>query len=395
MKTVGIICEYNPLHLGHVEHIERTRSALGFDCAIVCVMSGNYVQRGDFAIFNKHARAEAAVRCGADLVVEMPSPYSLLSAEGFAAAGVFILDSIGVCDYISFGSECGDIAILLEAAEALVTADADMLVKEGLDKGLPYASAQQKAADAILGTRSVVLKSPNNLLGIEYLKAISVHGSSIQPMTIKRMGGAHDGDTGYSASALRKKMLQCEDPWEFMPSGAADVLKKEIADGRGPVSMKSGEAVMLSRLRNISDFSHLPGAAEGLQHRFSRYAASEPTIIKILDSVKTKRYAMSRLRRMLMCACLGITVSDTLEPPPYIRVLAMNRIGMGLLKAARGKAGLPIITKPAAINKMTGRVVEMFGKEAAATDFYSLAYQEESNRSGGQEWRRTPAIVDS
>ena len=395
MKAVGIICEYNPFHLGHAAHIEKTRAALGGECAVVCVMSGNFVQRGDLAVFNKHARAEAAVRCGANLAVELPAPYALLSAEGFAAAGVYILDKLGVCDHISFGSESGDLAALCDAAGAIVTTEADALIKEWLDKGLPYAAAMQKAADAVLGARSEVFMSPNDLLGIEYLKAIAAQEARLRPIAIKRSGGAHDGDTGYSASALRKKLLSGEKPWEFMPRRAADVFMNEIESGRGPVSIKSCETAILSRLRAIADYSGLPGAAEGLEHRFSRYAAAESSVEGVLEKVKTKRYAMSRLRRMLVCACLGITAGDTAEPPPYIRVLAMDRTGMRLLKEARRKAELPVITKPASAEKLPVRAAEMFEKEAAATDFYVLAYSNEDARAGKQEWRQGPRVVDS
>ena len=391
--VTGIICEYNPLHFGHAWHIEKTRCALGEDCAIVCVMSGNFVQRGDFAVFNKHARAKTAVLCGADLVLELPSPYVLSSAEGFADAGVCILDSLGVCDSISFGSESGDIRLLAEAADAIVSVETDILIKEWLDKGLSYAAAQQKAADAVLGTRAEIFKSPNNLLGIEYLKAINAQRSSLQPITVKRTGGEHDSDTGLSASALRKILISGDKPWRFMPDIAATVYKEEIAAGRGPVSMKQCELAILSRLRAVQGFSELPGTAEGLEHRFMRYAASEPTVGLILEKVKTKRYTMSRLRRMLICACLGITAEDTIKPPPYIKVLAMNQTGMKILASARKKTRLPIITKPASAKSLPAHASELFSKEAAATDFYVLAYPNENNRRSGQEWRQTPWTI--
>ena len=394
MKTVGIICEYNPLHFGHVSHFGKTREVLGGDAAIVCVMSGNYVQRGDFAVFCKHARAEAAIRCGADLVVEIPSPYVLLSAEGFASAGVFILDKLGICDHISFGSESGDMDTLQEAAEALSSPEANVLLKESLGKGLPYASAQQRTADRLMGSRSDILRSPNNLLGIEYLKAIAVYKSPLLPVTVERVGGNHDGDYGYSASAMRERLLSGDEQWMLTPQAASEVFIKEIADGRGPVSMKAYELAMLSRLRAIDDFSGLTGASEGLDSRFSKYTASEPSVSRILGLLKTKRYSMSRIRRMLINACLGFSAADVQEPPPYIRVLAMNRTGMRLLRAARRKALLPIITKPASVSKISGRASDLFAKEVAATDFYVLAYQDEISRSGGHEWRKTPVIID-
>jgi len=390
MKTAGIICEYNPLHLGHTGHIEKTRLALGGDCAIVCVMSGNFVQRGDFAIFNKYARAKAAVQCGADLVIELPLPYALSSAEGFADAGVYILDRLGVCDYLAFGSESGDIGALSEAAVAIVSKRADMLTKEWLDKGLSYAAAQQKAADAVLGARSEVFKYPNNLLGIEYLKAITAYESSLKPITVKRTGDEHDSDTGLSAFVLRKTLMRGEKPWGLMPNAAVMVYMEEIAAGRGPVFINQSELAILSRLRAAKSFSDLPGATEGLDNRLMRYTETEPTFEAILEKVKTKRYTMSRLRRMLLSACLGITAADAQKPPPYIRVMAMNRVGMKILAEARKKTRLPIITKPASAKSLSGRALELFNKEAAATDFYVLSYPGEINRGGGQEWCQTP-----
>ena len=394
MRTAGIICEYNPFHLGHAGHIEKTRKELGADCAIVCVMSGNFVQRGDFASFNKHARAGMAVRCGADLVIELPVPYALSSAQSFARAGVYILDRLGICDYISFGSESGDLAALIEAAEAIASDEAEAAIREWLKKGLPYASAQQKAADAVLGARSVVFRSPNNLLGVEYIKAVAALGSGLKPIAVNRTGGEHDGDSGFSASSIRKMLLRGEEPWEFLPQAAVIACKEEIAAGRGPVSMEKCELAVLSRLRVMPDWSKLPDATEGLDRRFFRFAASEPTVGAILERVKTKRYAMSRLRRMLMCACLGITAEDSTRLPPYARVLAMNRTGIRLLKMAGETTRIPVITKPASVHKLSGRAADLFRIEAAATDFYTLGYQSESNRSGGQEWRQTPLVLE-
>ena len=395
MRTVGVICEYNPFHLGHAGQLEKTRKALGEDITIVGVMSGNFVQRGDYAIFNKHARAQMAVSCGVDLVLELPAPFALSSARGFAQAGVYILDSIGLCDFISFGTESGDISLLKEAAELIVSEDAEVLIKEWLGKGLSYASAQQKAADAVMGARSEVFRTPNNLLGIEYIKAITELGSSVLPVAVKRTGGAHDSDDGYSASRVRKMLFSGEMPWNLVPKAAAALCLKEIEVGRGPVSFKMCELAILSRLRTIKDFSLLPDASEGLDRRFGKYVSSEPTVGAILESVKTKRYVMSRLRRMLMCACLGITAEDTAKPPPYARVLAMNRVGMKLLASARKTTKIPIITKPASVQKLSGRACELFNKEAAATDFYTLGYQNEMFRSGGQEWRQTPVIIEN
>jgi len=394
MKTVGIICEYNPFHLGHTGHIVKTRQTLGEDVAIVCVMSGNYVQRGDFAIFNKHVRARMAISCGADLVIELPTPYALQSAEGFARAGVFILDKLGICDYLSFGSESGDINLISEAASLIVSTKADMITKEWLGKGVSYATAQQKAADEIMGKRASIFKSPNNVLGIEYIKALSRYGSSMKPITVLRTNGEHDSDSGYSASALRKAFVSGKLPMTEMPEAAYLSSLEEIAMGRGPVSIATAEIAMLSRLRAIGDYSGIQGVSEGLESRFKRFVSQETSVASILSKVKTKRYTMSRLRRVLICAALGIKKELIQSTPPYIRVLAMNSKGMMLLGAARKKTRLPIITKPASVYKHSESVIRTFSLEASATDFYVLNYANEAERGGGQEWRHSPIILD-
>ena len=402
MKTVGIICEYNPFHLGHFGQIEKTKQALcnsktddvNGDIAIVCIMSGNYVQRGDLAVLNKHARAKMAIYCGADLVIELPATYALQSAVGFAKAGVFILDRLGICDYLSFGSEAGDINQLCEAADAIRSESANTITREWLGKGVSYATAQQKAADVLLGAQSELFRSPNNVLGIEYIKAIKRYSSVMHPITVLRTGGDHDSDTGYSASALRKSFLQNTVPAQMMPKHAVAISLDELASGRGPVSMETAEIAILSRLRAIEDYSGVPGISEGLERRFKRFAVCEASINSILTKVKTKRYPMSRLRRILMCAVLGIKVENAESPPPYARVLAMNTKGMELLKKARKITKMPIITKPASVSKLCESAIKIFNLEASATDFYVLTYPNVNERSGGQEWRQSPAIVE-
>jgi predicted nucleotidyltransferase len=306
---------------------------------------------------------------------------------------VHILDCLGVCDYISFGSESGDIETLREVAKACDSQEALYRLKEELAKGRSYASARQAAADAVLGGRSGILRTPNNLLGVKYIKAVSVIGSRLRPMTVKRAGSAHDSASGSSAGALRSMLLRREPPWEHMPDAAAEVGIGEMAAGRGPVFMEACELAVLSRLRIFRGIENLPGASEGLGSRFMRYAATETTLSAVFEKARTKRYAMSRLRRMALCACLGISSDYTREPPPYIRVLAMNGKGIELLHMARERSRVPVITKPASIRRLSESAIGMFRKESEATDFYVLGYPAGDNRAGGQEWRRTPLIV--
>jgi len=392
IKTVGIICEYNPFHLGHAGHIEKTRQLLGGDVFVVCVMSGNFVQRGDFAIFNKHARAKMAIHGGADLVLELPVAYSLQSAERFAEAGVYILEKLGVCDYLSFGSESGDIEQLSNAATAITTENAQNAIKEWLEKGVSYATAQQKAADAIINESSNVFNTPNNVLGIEYIKAINKLESKLQPITVERTGGEHDSEEGYSGSSLRNSFINGIVPIERMTETTTVISNEELIAGRGPVSIKSAELAMLSRLRTRKDYLDVPGVSEGLESRIVKYASTEPSVDTILRKIKTKRYTMARLRRILMCAVLSVNTEHAKMHPPYARVLAANRKGATLLGKARKKTKLPILTKPASVYDLTNSAILTFELEAAATDFYALAYPNEEERIGGKEWRQSPII---
>jgi predicted nucleotidyltransferase len=284
---------------------------------------------------------------------------------------------------------------LHNAAQAIVTDTANQLTRQWLETGISYALAQQKAANIVMGVHGDVFNSPNNVLGIEYIKALNYYASKMEPITIKRTGGQHDSDIGYSASAVRKQLLSGTMPVSLMPDLTCAVCKEETVSGRGPISINRAEQAILSRLRSIEDYSVVPNTSEGLEKRFKRHATTEASITSILTNVKTKRYTMARIRRILMCAALGIKKQDTANPPPYIRVLAMNTTGMKLLSKARKKAKLPIITKPASVYELNDTAVKLLELEAAATDFYVLAYQKEEERKGAQEWRLSPIVVEN
>lgn len=395
MIFTGIICEYNPIHNGHIRHIDKTRLHTGNTEAVICVMSGNFVQRGDFAVFGKHARAHAAVLSGADLVLELPLPYALSSAEGFARGGVKILSGLGLDGYISFGSECGDARQLLDVAAALLRPEVSGLIKAAMESGGTYASAVQSAAESVAGDGARLLKTPNNMLAIEYLKAMKLQDSRLTPFTVRREGAQHDGDAGESSSAVRRLLRDgAGDAWADVPPAAAQVYKSETEAGRGPVFASACEAAMLSRLRMLKDddFSSLPDAAEGLEVRLMKCARSEQSVREIIDAAKTKRYTEARIRRMLMCAVLGIKKSDA-TLAPYVRVLAMNEVGRRALREITEKSALPVITKPASVKALGGDYLRLFELEAAATDFYSLAYSDAASRRGGREWREGPVVV--
>lgn len=336
MKTVGIICEYNPLHLGHKKQIDRIREEFGAETAIVCAMSGNFVQRGSPAIVDKSARAAAAVNCGADLVLELPVTTALSSAEGFAACGVKILAPL--CDTLCFGAETANRSILMEAASALLGDGFPPLLRQELDTGKSFPAAREAALKR-LGVETDLLSQPNNILAVEYCKAILSQGADMEPFPIHRQGSYHalsvDAENP-SATAVRNLMLIAHNWKSCVPQEARPLLENEPLH-----STAAGEKAIVARLRTMSDaeFESLPYGSEGLWRKLMHAARRETTLEEILNATKSKRYTRSRLDRMVMCAFLGITEADLAMEVPYTRVLAFTDRGRKLLKEAK-KAGI-------------------------------------------------------
>lgn len=386
MQVVGIICEYNPFHKGHFYHISESVNILGQDTAVVCAMSGDFVQRGEPAVFSKFARAEAAVKCGADLVVELPVTTALSSAEGFAMGAVKLLDSLGVCTHLSFGSEAGELAHLESLAEAMLVPEMDMFIKEELERGISYASARHNALKRIAHEKAEIIVSPNNILAVEYLKALKTIKSEMIPITVSRTGGDHDGSFGYSASAVRAALKEGNGAYDAVPEAAKLVFEREMACGRGPVFTEAIESAVMYRLRTMTqeEFDMLPFASEGLGQRLYKNVKSSTCLTEILEKTKTKRYAMSRLRRMIMCAYLGLTAEDMKCEPEYIRVLGASARGRNLLKKMRDTAKLPVITKAASAKSLL--------KNSEVTDLYTLGYKETSQRMCGTDITTSPYI---
>jgi predicted nucleotidyltransferase len=379
MKICAIISEYNPFHRGHEYQILQTRELLGADTGLICLMSGNFVQRGEPAIFDKHARAKAAVLCGADLVLELPLPYSISSAEGFGFGAVYLLDRLRCVDYLSFGSECGDISQLKSLAELFKRPEMDGLIKRELKGGIPYARARQLAAESLAGNELSLLAERNNLLGIEYIKALIKLGSGIEPITVKR------NFEFKSASELRRT----EGFLDELPVKAAAVYAEEILAGRGCVRPQNIETAVLMKLRTMrcDDFAALPDCSEGLENRLMKYSGSE-SLQKFYRDVSTKRYPEARIRRMTMCAYLGIKagMAEKYLPDIYARVLAVGVNGRDIINKISGN--ITVITKPA-----HGKGNTLFELNARATDLYVLGHPGTANRRGGSEWTRSPFVL--
>ena len=399
MDFIGVVCEYNPFHNGHAYHL-RESARLTDDQGVVCVMSGDFVQRGEAALYAKYARAEAAVRGGADVVFELPLPWSLASAEGFARGAVGLLAAIGATT-LSFGTESEDLGILDTLARRLIEPQTVELIRAKMadEPELSFAAARQRVLEQLCGEGARALETPNNILAVEYLKTIYTENLSLKPLGVRRLGSAHDGageGNTRSASEIRSLLLRGESADRFMGAAARAVLERDTAQGRGIPSRAAIETAILSRLRMLrrEDFLALPDASGGLGERLFRAAGEEPTLDAVFAAVKNKRLAMSRVRRACYCAALGITSNAADGIPPYARLLAANARGREMLAELKETSAVPIVTKPASVRELGERSETIFSLGAAAHDLYVLGYRAAEERRGGADWRSGPRIVE-
>lgn len=328
MKKVGIICEYNPFHNGHQRQFQIIREHFGADCIIVCLMSGNYVQRGTPAIFDKSLRAQAAVQCGADLVLELPTEIALSSAEGFAAGGVKILSKC--CDILCFGTESMDSAALEHTAQALLSPNFSVHLKDALASGISFPAARQQALQQMKIPWS--LSNPNDILGVEYTKAILKQGSFMALFPIFREGSYHAeqlNTTAPSATAVRNMMLKGRNWADAIPSSAA-----KIFDQAPRHTLEAGERAVIAKLRTMSedDFAALPYGSEGLWRKLMKASRNTSDLSSIVNAVKSKRYTRTRIDRMILCAFLELQQDDFGGEPETVRILAFNDRGRAVLR---------------------------------------------------------------
>lgn len=383
MKIGAIISEYNPFHNGHKYHIEQTRAA-GVT-HIAAVMSGNFTQRGDAAIYDKHVRARTALENGVDLVLELPARYSLMAAEGFARGAVEIISALGCVDVLSFGSESGDIEALKEASRAIEftmrTEEFDKLIK----RGKSYPSALQEAMlEYYTDDVAELVGSPNNTLAIEYLSALDNIASPIAPMTVKRLGAAHDSDEEgefISASAIRKRILAGKNCSEFAPAVSAPTA-----------DISRLERAILAKLRTLhpEDFSRCYDSIGGLGDRLYKAVRGASSLSEVYFLTKTKRYTLSSIRRAVMCAFLGISKDFAVEKSAYLRVLGMNSHGKEILSEAN--CSVPIDTSLKALSRTSREAARQANFEARCTDIYSLAFAEP--RPCGVDFTAAPVIIN-
>lgn len=412
MNVLGLIVEYNPFHNGHLYHLKESLRITGADHT-VCVMSGNFIQRGEPAVVNKWARTRMALSSGADLVIELPVVYSMASAEYFAFGAVRLLDSLGIVNSLCFGSESGDIKSLAGMAD-LFTSESESFrskLREYLDTGMSFASAREMAARAHMDTTDSTLPDAgeligqsNNILGIEYLKALSRLKSKIQPFTVRRIGNSYnmDGLTGSisSATAIRKSInaplryFHSSELSSALPESACTVLREESEAGRCPVISDNFGIVILNSLRRMTreQISTLPFVGEGLENRIKRAAGASGTLDQLIASVCTKRYTRTRIQRILFNTLTGMNADEfnkfnSFGGPCYIRVLGFNKKGSQLLTEIKKSATLPVIMKTADYkNSSIPLISRMLEIEATATDAYVLGYNNPEFRYSGQDF---------
>ncbi len=400
MTICAIICEYNPFHNGHAHHIEETRRITNCDY-IISIMSGNYVQRGEPAIMDKWERTRAALKCGSDLVIELPFIYACSSAEYFANAAVDIINKTNVVDFLSFGSDSGDIDFLKNITIKRMNKNIDLTgeISRAYKEGISYPKAMQLIYD------EPEMKS-NDILGIRYLMALEKSKSSVEPVTIKRKGSEYKDKTitseTPSATAIRKHITDSKDfnlLSKVMPKESLHVLMEEIEKGRAPVTLKSFEKQILSTIRTLKPkgIADKPHITSGLEYRLYQNAMEFSNIDEVIDATISKVFTRTRIQRLLIHALLGVTkeMHASYMDVPYVRVLGFKKRAEPLLKKINRSRKVPVIYRAKKdYENLTDRGKALFELEALSTDIYVLGYPNSMYSGGGQEFSRKIIIVE-
>lgn len=395
-KVLGIIAEYNPFHNGHLYHLQKSLHDTGSSYSIA-VISGNFTQRGSTSLVDKWTKTEIALKNGIDLVIELPLLYSISSAENFAEGAIKILDSLKVVDYISFGSESGDISTLNTVADILHKEPREYknILSHELSKGLSFPKARENALLMYLKNIrkfSSVLSSPNNILGIEYLKALKKYKSTITPVTVERFDSSYN-DTSYTGNIASSTAIR-----NIVKNGSFDILRKVVPESTYSIlldNVKIGhiipdlsvferEIIYLLRKMSIAEIAEFPDVGEGLENAIKNTANFCNSIVEFLNIIKSKRYTNTRLQRILLYTLLGISKKDmalSKKLTPYIRVLGFNDKGKYLIsEISKANPKLEIITSvkkymDTSNNKNSKYMLE---KDIWATNVYTIGFEYDS-----------------
>ncbi len=378
MHICGIIAEFNPFHNGHKYIIDSVKAR---GDAVVCVIGDDFTQRGDTALITKYKRAMAALNCGADLCLLLPVPWSISGAENFALGGISILKNLCCVDRVAFGSECGDTKRLIRVARAAHSDTLSPLLQSHLANGKTFARARQSALYKLIGNDADILSNANDTLATEYINAAERLGFSAEFFAVTRRGGAHDSNTAkdnyLSASAIRSAVLSddTESIKPYMPDKAYDILGEAIKNGEYS-DISNIETAILSHLRRLSteDIKALPDVNEGLENRIFKAARTAKTLDECYALIKTKRYTLARIRRIILSAYLGIESGTAKNAVPYIKVLGFNKTGEEILKNVN--AAVPLILKGSDYQNLDGFAEKCFRLQNTAADLYSLSLNE-------------------
>ena len=405
MKVAAIIAEYNPFHNGHKYQVDKIRQLLGEDTAVIAIMSGNFTQRGELAITDKTIRARAAVECGVNLVIELPFPYSMSSAEFFAKSGVAIANSLGVVDYLVFGSECGDVNLLSDIASTMLSSEYQLTLEAIRDlpenRECGYPELCEMALSKIYGKdldRSVF--SPNNILAIEYIKALYSLKSNIVPLTVRREGAGYLDIINpmaefQSASAIREEIYENNiSALEFVPKQAKDVYLDAISIGKFPAEISKLDVAVISffRLNSPPADINIHDAAGGLYNRLCEMSAEATSISNLTNLSETKKFTSARIRRAIWNSYFGVTSSDVRTLPSYAQVLGMDALGRSVLKRIKKESDYPVITKPSSYKKLGDDVIRQKELSNRADSVYALTLK--MPNSGHFALTYTPFVKD-
>ncbi len=366
MKICAIISEFNPFHNGHKYLIDEIKKQ-GFT-HIIAIMSGNFVERGEPAIVSKESRSEAALLNGIDLVIEMPTIKVLNSAEKYATSAIEIAKKLGCVDTIAFGSECGNIQNLKKTIDILESKKFKTILKKYISLGNSFPKSEYLALKEVTDNKDIIitLKNPNNILGIEYLKALKKLKSSIEPITIKR------NSDFLSSTEIRNLILNKNDRYKnYVPKASAQILEKEISEGFLAVLENAEKPILYSlKTTHISNILKISDVSEGLENRIIECASASSSIGELLKKIKTKRYTMARIKRILLLIFLKITKSMQNKKIPYIKILGTNKKGLEILKKAKKTSALPIVSRLQEIKKLGKKATDFFESECDISELY-------------------------
>lgn len=408
-RVLGIIAEYNPFHNGHLYQIEQAKKQTGADY-VIAVITGNFTQRGNTSLVNKWIKTDMALQSGVDIVIELPTVYSISSAENFAEGAIKILDSLKIVDTLCFGTETADFAALNNIANVLYNEPKEYvsLLNHELGKGVSYPKARESALMMYLNDikrYANILSGSNNILAIEYLKALKKLKSTMRPFSVQRKKVYYNDekivDEFASSTAIRKLVArgQYDEIRKVVPTSSYMLLKEEIRKGSFVLDILKFEKEILYNLRKmtISEISELQDVTEGLEHVIKNAANSCNSILDLMDMVKSKRYAQTRIQRILLYALLGITKKDMLNArkiTPYVRVLGFNKNGREMLsEICKENKRINMITSVKKFEELNlnKTLKEMLDKDIFATNVYTLGY--EYNSSANLDYTNKMVIV--